>query len=773
MVYFSNICFLLIIFRFFYIMKADFYLTNTTWNQSEGKMVWNNIKLGKKIMIGIGLVLALMLVIGGWSWSGISGIVHDATELSAGNKLVGILLQREIDHLNWAGEVNKLLTDKNVTRLKVQTDHTRCGFGKWLYGAGRKDAERLMPVLKNLFSAIEGPHQSLHQSAVKIGNHFKVADEALPTALANKEVDHLSWSEKVQSAILQKDRQLSVQLDHTKCAFGQMLYGNIGKEIAESDPKLASLLEEIKTPHEQLHKSGERINIALRNGNFQNAQEIYLSETAGILSSTRNGLKKLQNRALVNLQGVKTSRAVYATETQPALAEVQSLLTKMKQVAREHVISEDQMLEKAMNTRMAVLFISAIAILGGILLAILITRAITSPIKKTVKMMMELKNGNFKSRSNISGRDEIGLMAKAMDECGEELQQAIDEISAIMNGVNKGDLARRVEVDCKGELDVLKTAINQSLELLGQTIDHGKNATEQVNTSAAELSQSAQSLASGASQQAASLEEISSSMAEIGSRAKANDENALQAKLISDEAIDDVTGGNKQMESMLLSMKEIDKNSSNVMKVIKVIDEIAFQTNLLALNAAVEAARAGKYGKGFAVVAEEVRNLAGRSAKAAKETNELIEKSVTEVSNGVKKADETAAVLESISSSVVKVNDLVGEITAASNEQSNSIGEVNNGLSMMNDVVQQNSSIAEETAAASEELSSQSTELQNLMDQFQTGTKTLISDSNKQPGNNKSILPKITLDEDPIEQQLEIGSPRKFLTLDEADFGKY
>ncbi len=165
-------------------------------------------------------------------------------------------------------------------------------------------------------------------------------------------------------------------------------------------------------------------------------------------------------------------------------------------------------------------------------------------------------------------------------------------------------------------------------------------------------------------------------------------------------------------------MKAIDENSSNVTKVIKVIDEIAFQTNLLALNAAVEAARAGKYGKGFAVVAEEVRNLAGRSAVAAKETNDLIEKSITEVANGVKKADETAAVLVSISDSVAKVNDLVGEIAASSQEQSSNIAEINKGLATMNDVVQQNSSISEETAAASEELSGQSTELQSLMGKF-------------------------------------------------------
>ncbi|NQU65587.1 MAG: HAMP domain-containing protein, partial [SAR324 cluster bacterium] len=362
--------------------------------------------------------------------------------------------------------------------------------------------------------------------------------------------------------------------------------------------------------------------------------------------------------------------------------------------------------------------ISILALILGLSLALFISRTITNPIKRVMNMMADLKNGNFKNRSNISQKDEIGMMAKTMDECGEELQKAIDNIGYVMNAVKNGDLSQRVSVECKGELGTLKSNINESIELLGRTIDNAKNSTLQVNTSAEELSDASQSLASGASQQAASLEEVSSTMSEIGSQAKASDKNASEAQVLSDQAIEKVRTGTKQMESLLQSMQEIDKNSSNVSKVIKVIDEIAFQTNLLALNAAVEAARAGKYGKGFAVVAEEVRNLAGRSAVAAKETNGLIEKSISEVANGVKKADETAAVLVNMSESVAKVNDLVREIAAASREQTHNIDEINKGLVVMNNVVQQNSSISEETASASEELSGQSTELLSLMGKF-------------------------------------------------------
>lgn len=455
--------------------------------------MWKNINLGKKITLGIGAVLVLMLVISGWSWMGIDGIVDDATELSAGNKLVGILLQREIDHLNWAGQVNKLLTDKNTTELNVQTDHTKCGFGKWLYGEGRKEAEHLMPALKPLLSAVESPHEKLHRSAIKIGQIYQEADEKLPAELANKEVDHLSWSEKVQTAIIQQSSSTGVQLDHTRCAFGKMLYGDLGSKISASDPRLAALLEEIKSPHEQLHRSGEKIDAALNEKDYQQAQEIYLEETSAALTSTRAELKKLQARAIANLEGAQKSRVIYASETQPSLIEVQQLLSEMNQTTRQHVITEDEMLSKAITTRFAVLIISLFALVAGILLAFLISRAITGPIKNAVSMMMELKNGNFRSRSNINQKDEVGLMAQAMDECGEELQNAIDNISGVMDAVKNGDLSQRVQVHCRGELDVLKTSINESLELLGKTIDHGKNATTQVNISSEELSQSAQS----------------------------------------------------------------------------------------------------------------------------------------------------------------------------------------------------------------------------------------------------------------------------------------
>lgn len=271
------------------------------------------------------------------------------------------------------------------------------------------------------------------------------------------------------------------------------------------------------------------------------------------------------------------------------------------------------------------------------------------------------------------------------------------------------------------------------MKVLSKTVNDTAEAGQQVLAASNMLSEAGQVVAQGSTESAASLEETVSSLEELSSMVKLNSDHAKEANSLSQRSLESAEKGETEIEKLIEAMGEMAKSSQKIEEIINVIDEIAFQTNLLALNAAVEAARAGEQGKGFAVVAEAVRNLAQRSASAAKEINGLIKESVDKTEQGVKIADNSETVLKEIVISVKKVADLNGEISAASQEQAHGIEQISKAMNHLDSAIQSNASSSTEVASSAEEMSSQAVCLEQLVSNLRVfvhgnGAKNLIEE---------------------------------------------
>ncbi|MBU8870064.1 MAG: CZB domain-containing protein, partial [Gemmatimonadales bacterium] len=313
-------------------------------------MMFAKWSLGKKIGVGFGTILLLLCVVGVWSLTGISGIVTNATEVIDGNQLKALMVEREVDHLKWAGQVADLIHDEEVTELNVQTDPQQCAFGKWYYSEDRKIAEAMVPGLDGLMAQIEEPHNHLHESAIEIGKVFVPADIQLGGFLRESKTGHLLWTGKVKDVFVEEGLTLSVETDPHKCEFGEWLYSEGTLANKDSDPRFAAIWNRVEKDHVHLHTGAVHVAEMLATNDTLAARSYFIKEIKPSAHKVLAGIDGFIEMNNNDVAGMQKAAEVYATQTAPNLHKVGSLLAKSGQMVSENVMTDEQMLRSAQST---------------------------------------------------------------------------------------------------------------------------------------------------------------------------------------------------------------------------------------------------------------------------------------------------------------------------------------------------------------------------------------------------------------------------------------
>ena len=408
-----------------------------------------------------------------------------------------------------------------------------------------------------------------------------------------------------------------------------------------------------------------------------------------------------------------TSRRSYQIHSPIAINGVQSTLTSAFVVQTEEALAD---------ARRITFLVLAVAFLGivilGVSIVFLLKKAL-SPMGDVMALAAEMKNGNLNVGLERRTQDEFGELSETFRQTSLVIHTYVDEISRILAQLGSGNLRVQIENEYAGDFAPIRTALLNISDSLNRAFSQIGFSAGQVSEGAFQVSGASQLLADGVTQQAQAIEQLSASVERVAEQSRENADSVRIASGYVAETQQKVLKGVGQMTSLTDAMEEIRTSSGQISHITRMIEDIAFQTNILALNAAVEAAHAGPAGRGFAVVANEVRNLAEKSAQAAKETEELIRKSSAQVQRGSALAGETNEILHAISRQALQMDEIMQKIDAAASDQAQAIFQITQGLTSVSSVVQNNAAAAEKSSAVSETLSEQAAGLYREIGQFQ------------------------------------------------------
>jgi len=497
-------------------------------------------------------------------------------------------------------------------------------------------------------------------------------------------IGHYDWRQKLIESVYM-GKPFTGSLDPNTCAFGKWKASESGKS-SMNDSNVMAFVHNIEGPHADIHIKARDVVALLEAGDEQGARALFENE---IMLETRDVISMLLD-----------------------LEEHYNHTLKTK-VDQAKTISD--------TTITIIIILTLIGAAISITLAVKLAFSISTPLT-AVTVFMKKASSTGDIELTPEDHETINRFSSLKDEIGQTIAavasfvKRVNEVASSLEKISNNDLT--TELPLLSDRDTMGLSLNKMINTLNTMFIEINSSTGQVTTGSNQIAESAQSLAQGSTEQAASIEQLSASISEIARKTKDNADLAERAADLAHTIKDTAEDGSRQMNEMISAVKDINQASQSINKVIKVIDEIAFQTNILALNAAVEAARAGAAGKGFAVVAEEVRNLAAKSAEAAKDSGGLIQDSMDKAELGSRIAADTASSLAKIVSGINESDLIAADIARSSQSQSEEIKQITEGIDQVAQVIQQNSAVAEENAAASEQMSSQSIFLNDLIAQF-------------------------------------------------------